>query len=324
MSTVALVGLLTRTEVTLMSPPNDTTVLPLAKCVLLPVIVTVRFSAWRALDGETCAIDAVPAVTEKNDPASSDDANCVAVVKVTVRDPIVANGLTVTLTVAVVALVTVSVLTVMPAPKSAVVVPFTNAVNSPVTATLSVWPCWPDVGLTSVRRGVPAITVKPLTIVAFSPPVVSVMDRRPVVAKLSSEMFTVAVVALVTVSRLTVMSPPNEAVVTPGTKSVPRPVTLMETSLWPCVALFGVIAANAAELALTANAFETASAPVVTVTVRPPVNAVGLIVMLAVAVVELLTVSVLTVMPWPKLTVDVPAMKWVFCPVSVTSSVVPC
>ncbi len=68
-----------------------------------------------------------------------------------------------TLTVAVVALVTLTALTVIPGPKLAVVVPFTKAVNCPVTVTLSVCPCWPDAGVTDVSRGVPAMTLKPLT-----------------------------------------------------------------------------------------------------------------------------------------------------------------
>ena len=42
---VALVGLVMSAEVTVMPLPNEKFVLPLAKCVLLPVTVTLRLSA---------------------------------------------------------------------------------------------------------------------------------------------------------------------------------------------------------------------------------------------------------------------------------------
>ncbi len=50
---VALVGLVTSSDVTVIFPPNETTVLPLAKCVFDPVIVTLRLSACRPVDGVT-------------------------------------------------------------------------------------------------------------------------------------------------------------------------------------------------------------------------------------------------------------------------------
>ena len=51
----------------------------------------------------------------------------------------------------------------------------------------------------------------------------------------------------------------------------------------PCWAVSGASAVSAAGPAVTEKALVTTSVPVVTVTVRPPVKAVGLIVMLAVA-----------------------------------------
>ncbi len=42
---VALVGLLISSDVTVMSPPKEKVVLPLAKCVAAPVTVTLRLSA---------------------------------------------------------------------------------------------------------------------------------------------------------------------------------------------------------------------------------------------------------------------------------------
>ena len=154
----------------------------------------------------------MPAVTVKK-VSGAVVATSLPVVRVTVRLPIAASGLMVMETPAVVGLVTVTVLTVMPAPKSAVVVPFTKFVNSPVTATLSVLPCWPDAGSTCATRGVPAMTVNPFRSVAFSPSVVSVTVRSPGVAKFWSDTLTIAEVGLVTVTRLTTMPLPKDAVV---------------------------------------------------------------------------------------------------------------
>jgi hypothetical protein len=64
---------------------------------------------------------------------------------------------------------------------------------------------------------------------------------------------------------------------------------------------------------------------VVTETFREPMVAVGLMVMLATADVEPLTVSELTVMPAPKLAVLLPCTKFVNRPVIVTVAIVePC
>ena len=68
----------------------------------------------------------------------------------------------------------------------------------------------------------------------------------------------------------------------------------------------------------------TTSAPVVTVTVRKPVNATDEMVILAVADVALLTATELTVMPVPNPAVVVPFTKCVLRPVIVTLSVCPC
>ena len=93
--------------------------LPLAKCVPAPVTVTLRLSAWRPLVGFTCAIAAVSRVTLKNDPEANDEAIWPPVVSVTVRLPTSASALMVILTFAVVAPVTLTVLTVIPGPKLA-------------------------------------------------------------------------------------------------------------------------------------------------------------------------------------------------------------
>lgn len=67
------------------------------------------------------------------------------------------------------------------------------------------------------------------------------------------------------------------------------------------------------------------SLPVVTVTSWLPIVAVGLIEMFAVACVASVTVKEVTVMPAPKLAVDVPFTKFVFWPTMATERLVaPC
>ena len=91
----------------------------------------------------------------KNDAGADDWADAAPVVIVTVRAPSAAIGLMEMFTVACVALLTVVLFTTIPAPKSAVVVPLTKFVNSPVTITLRVAPCAPEVGLTFATTAVP-------------------------------------------------------------------------------------------------------------------------------------------------------------------------
>ena len=87
-----------------------------------------------------------------------------------------------------------------------------------------------------------------------------------------------------TVTVLTVMSAPNDAVViTPWAKWVPWPVIVTLTFDCPCCALAGDSDVIVAGPGVTVKVVVTTSAPVVTLTVRPPVNAVGMMVMLAVA-----------------------------------------
>ena len=65
------------------------------------------------------------------------------------------------------------------------------------------------------------------------------------------------------------------------------------------------------------------SVPVVTVTVRGPVDVLAEIVIFAVALVGLDTVTLFTMMPGPKLAVVVPWAKFVDCPVRLTERVAP-
>ena len=81
------------------------------------------------------------------------------VVTVTLRAPAAAAGSMFSAAVAVVAELTVSVATVIPAPKLAVLLPCTQCVNCPVRFTDSfVCPCCPVFGLTVVSAG-PLATV---------------------------------------------------------------------------------------------------------------------------------------------------------------------
>src|SRR5580693_1177258 len=87
-------------------------------------------------------------------------------------------------TVAVVKLDTVTLLTVMPAPKLANVVvgvlTVSKCVLIPVTATLRVCACCPKLGEMEPKDNPgPVETMKPEVIVATSVPLVTVMERAP-------------------------------------------------------------------------------------------------------------------------------------------------
>jgi hypothetical protein len=145
----------------------------------------------------------------------------VPVVTATLLAPAVAVALIDTTAVAVVADVTVSEFTVMPLPKVAVLVPCTQWVNWPVRATDRLLAPWaPVFGLTSVRTGVPLVTVKPFARVTISVPVVTVTPLAPAVAVALIETTAVAAVAELTVSELTVMPVPKVAVEVPCTQCV--------------------------------------------------------------------------------------------------------
>src|SRR5205814_5267488 len=151
------------------------------------------------------------------------------VVTVTVLAPAVAVELMEITAVALVAELIVSEFTVMPAPKLAVEVPWTQWVNWPVRATdRLLWPCWPVFGLTVVSTAVPLVTVKPLARLTTSLPVVTVTVLAPAVAVALMEITAVALVAELTVNELTVMPLPKPAVVVPWTQCVNWPVRATE------------------------------------------------------------------------------------------------
>jgi hypothetical protein len=83
-------------------------------------------------------------------------------------------------------------------------------------------------------------------------------------------------------------------------------VTFWELALNPIEAFAAIVVVGDSVGAVSVIAVEADSAPVVTVTFRLPVVAFEATVMLAVALVKLLTVSEFTVTPEPKLTVVMP------------------
>ena len=104
------------------------------------------------------------------------------------------------LTVACVALLTVTELTVMPAPKLATVVPLAKCVSWPVTLTSAFRPADRSTARRSRPHGRPAVTVNAFASVATSPSVVAVTARAPSVADGLIDRFAVALVGLVTSS----------------------------------------------------------------------------------------------------------------------------
>jgi hypothetical protein len=91
--------------------------------------------------------------------------------------------------------------------------------------------------------------------------------------------------------------------------------------------VFGVIEVRAGVPAVIEKPFvrDAVSPPVVTVTVVLPIVAVEEIVIFAVALVAPFTLKLLTIIPGPKLTVEVPCTKCVYRPVSATDAMVcPC
>ena len=132
MTAVKLVGEFTVTEFTVM-PPKLTDVLPCTKCVNWPVMATDRF-CWPTAPvlGLIWVRTGVPGLTVKPPVRLAVSA---PVVSVTLRTPVVAAGSIFTTAVALAGEFTVRDATVIPAPKLAVVVPWTKCVKAPVMAT---------------------------------------------------------------------------------------------------------------------------------------------------------------------------------------------
>ena len=118
---VALFGELTVSEATVMPTPNAAVVVPCTKWLNCPVIATERSCCpcWPVF-GFTCVNTGVPAVTAK---ALFKVSISEPVVRVTLRAPVAAAGSIFSKAVALVGEPTVKEVTVIPAPKPAVVVP---------------------------------------------------------------------------------------------------------------------------------------------------------------------------------------------------------
>src|SRR5665213_1925630 len=175
-------------------------------------------------------------------------------------------------------------------------------------------------------------TVNPAGTVSTSPPVVTTTSRGPRAAAVSMLRVAVSVVALLTTTGPDVPSaaPPTEilgpklAVVVPLTQLVYWPLIVTVTVALG-VPMLGLIWVMTGVPARTVKPLlsETFSLPVVTSTLRAPTDAFAATVMLAVSIVVLLTVTVLTVTPEPKLTVDVPCVKLVKAPLTTMLAVAP-
>ena len=118
--------------------------------------------------------------------------------------------------------VTVTLFTVIPKPKFAIVCPGAKCVSCPVIATDTVVPGWATLGTTWVRTGLRE-TENPLTLAAISAPVVMMTSRGPRAASGAIVTVAVACVASVTVVLCTVIPEPKLALVCPCTKCVESP-----------------------------------------------------------------------------------------------------
>ena len=246
------------------------------------------------------------------------------VVSVSERGPVAAAGSIKSTAVALVALITVNVETVIPGPKLAAVLPCAKFVPVPVITTFTVWPCRPLAGATERSAAEPVEIVNALAAVAVSAPVTMVTLRDPVNAMGSTVIAAVAVVRLVTVREFTVMPVPNEAVVVPCAKCVNCPA-MATFSDAPCCEAAGVRDVMAGVPAPTVKAFRaTADSPTVErVTVRAPDMAFEAMTRATEAVVEPVTATLETVMPGPKSAEVMPLRKCVPMPVTATVNVCP-
>lgn len=215
------VGPTTWTLLTVIPTPKSTVVTPCAKCVAEPVTVAFKACPCWPLEGVTTDMAAAPVVTVKPPVAV---AMLGPVVNVTLRNPVTVKGSIEIFAVALVGLLTVMLLTVIPVPKLAVVVPCTKFVLVPVTTTFSVWAWAPLFGAMVLRTTVPGVTLNPPAIEAVSLPDVTATLRAPSAALASMASCTVKLVADATVTFETVTRLPMLTVEPPCTKCEDCPV----------------------------------------------------------------------------------------------------
>src|ERR1700683_4524075 len=145
-------------------------------CSVAPIEIDGAGFGVTAIEGRDRAVTVNPFVSE---------ATSVPDVRVTVRAPRDADSAILTTAVALVAELTVSDATVIPAPKLAVVVACAKCVACPVIAIERFcWPCPPVLGLTRVNAGVPVLVivspVEPTTLPSVAEIVVDLPPVTPV------------------------------------------------------------------------------------------------------------------------------------------------
>ena len=211
---------------------------------------------------------------------------------------------------------TVKEFTVTPAPKLTAVAPV-RYVPVMITAAI-VCPWMPELGDAEVTVGGAAFTVNPDDFVPVPPGVVTETVRVPVAAPDAMVILAVIWVELLTVNEFTVISEPKLMGVAP-VRYVPVMITADKVCPW--MPEFGDAEVTVGGAAFTVKPAALVPVPlgVVTETVRAPVEAPEVMVILAVIWVALLTVKEFTVTPAPKLTAVAPVR---YVPVMITAAIV--
>ena len=302
--TLSEVGLVTVMVPGVMPAPKLTVLEPCAKWVLVPVMTTE--SAWPCcpLFGATLEIAARPAFTVN---ALAAVRTLEPVVVVTARKPSAASGSMLTLTVKELALVNVVELMVTPAPILTVVAAV-QPEFTPRIVTFKVWPWTPLFAFTLEIAGL-AATVKMPVPTAVSVPLVTVTLRAPRVAAEEMETLAVAEVSELATIEFTVTPAPNVAasVPVPFSHVVPLPVRTTLRLAWPKLPVLGFAETTVGAARMVKPLVSVrASEPVVTWTLVAPSVAPGAMVMLAVRLVGLETLTLFTVMPGPKFAALIP------------------
>ena len=212
----------------------------------------------------------------------------------------------------------VAALAVTPVPLKVTADALVKCVKLPVMVTgRLLCPCWPVFGLILVMTGVPGSTVKALSKVTNSEPVVTVTLRAPSVA-LPMVTFTVRLVAVAAVGALAATAAPLKVTTDALLKWVKLPVMVTAKPVCPCWPLLGLADNRTGVPAVTVKPLVSVSTwlPVVSTIVREPVAAAESMLITAVALVEEFTVNDATVIPVPKLAVVVPCTQLVNWPTS--------
>jgi hypothetical protein len=230
------------------------------------------------------------------------------------RGPTVALAAIANVDVALVAETTFTLLIVIPPPNTFTAIPGANPV--PASATLTLLPRPPTAGVRLINDGGPKFTVN-ATAPLVPPVVATVTLRAPTVELGAIPNVAVAVVGDATLTLLTVMPLPALTVI-PARNPVPVSVTL---TLLPWAPAAGLTADNVGAGGITVNVAAPLVPPaVVTVTFLAPSAAPEAIANVAVALNPEATLTLVTVMPLPALTV-IPVRKDV--PVNVMLTLLP-